>query len=248
MGKLIVVLALSMVVEVAPTHAAHPLLTEDPGTQGKGHAELELGFAADHGDPSFGGRGTLFSPQISYGVTDRVDVIVQGAWQTQTPAGARAVRGIANTAVDIKWRLRDDGGPLTFAVRGGVDLPTGDDAKGLGGGEVGAHVVAVTGWSEGPISVYANAGYARVRQPGLRPNIGFFSVAVTGPEGRPLRTFVEAATYSNTDPAKGQWPAVARTGLLYSVNQSLDVDVGFQARLNRGATRAAWLAGATLRW
>ena len=95
------------------------------------------------------------------------------------PGPATDILAIANTAVDIKWRFHDDGGPLTFAVRGGVDLPTGDDTKGLGGGEVGAHVIAVAGWSEGGISVYGNAGYARVRQPGVRPNIGFFSVAVT---------------------------------------------------------------------
>lgn len=248
MTKRTVVLALLVAVLVAPVHAAHPFLTEDPGTQGKGNTELELGFAADQGDPSFGGRGTLFSPQISYGVADRIDIIVQGFWQTQTPAGGPTVRGIANTAVDVKWRFHDNGGPLTFAVRGGLDLPTGDDTKGLGGGKVGVHVIGVAGWSEGDVSVYANAAYARVRQPGVRPDIGFFSVAVTGPEATPLRTFIEAAIYSNTDPALRQWPAIARTGLLYSVNPSFDIDVGFQARLNRSATRAAWLAGATFRW
>ena len=52
--------------------------------------------------------------------------------------------------------------------------------------------------------------------------------------------------YSNPTPASPQWPAVARAGVIYSVNAWLDVDAGFQARLNR-ASGAPWdsLLGAT---
>ena len=60
--------------------------------------------------------------------------------------------------------------------------------------------------------------------------------------------FPEAATFSNSDPTDAQWPAVARTGFIYTVTPWLDVDVGFQARLNRAAARQVWLAGATFRW
>lgn len=71
---------------------------------------------------------------------------------------------------------------------------------------------------------------------------------MTRPDDAPLRRFIEFASSSNADPINPQWPAVARTGLIYTVNAWLDVDAGFQARLNRSATRAVWLAGATLRW
>jgi len=245
-GRVIVMLVLAM--PSASAWAAHPFLTEDPGTQGKNHTELELGFAADQGDPTFGGRGLLFSPQISYGVAETVDFIVQGFWQSQSPAGAPTVRGIGNALVDLKWRFYETKGPLALAVRAGVDLPTGDDANGFGGGQPGAHLLAVAGWKYPDFSVYANARYARVRQPGIRPNIGFFSVAVTAPEDAPLRTFIEAAAYSNTNPANAKWPALARTGVIHSVNAALDIDVGVQARLNTSATRFSWLAGATWHW
>lgn len=234
--------------QTAAAWAAHPFLTEDPGTQGKGRAELELGFGVDQGDPTFGGRGLLFSPQISYGLAENVDFIVQGFWQSQSPAGAPAVRGIGNTLMDFKWRFYESDGPLSLGVRGGVDLPTGDDSTGIGGGQPGGHVLAIAGWQFPDFSVYANAGYARVRQPGMRLNNGALSVAVSAPESAPLRTFIEAATYSNTDPAKTQWPALARTGVIYKVNGALDVDLGVQVRLNLSATRVSWLAGATWRW
>jgi len=45
-------------------YAAHPFVTEDPGTQGTGHFELELGFGAFRGDPSIPGRNAIFAPQF----------------------------------------------------------------------------------------------------------------------------------------------------------------------------------------
>lgn len=237
-----------LTLQAAPAWAAHPLLTEDPGTQGQGHTELELGFAADQGDPTFNGRGLLLSPQVSYGLAETVDFIVQGFWQSQSPVGAPAGRGIGNSLLDLKWRFYESDGPLALAVRAGVDLPTGDDSIGIGGGQPGAHVLAVAGWKYPDFTVVANAGYALVRQPGIRRSIGFFSVAVTTPEGLPVRTFVEAATYSNSDPTNAKWPALARTGIIFSVHDALDLDVGLQSRLNSSATRVSFLVGATWRW
>lgn len=230
-----------------PVWAAHPFLTEDPGTQGKGRSELELGAAAAQGDPSIDGRGTMFSPQFSFGVAENVDVIVQAFWQSQWPAQAATVRGFNNTVLDIKWRFVDEG-PLALGMRGGIELPTGNAAKGLGGGDVSPHLLGIIGYKFDDLQVLLNAGYARLRQPGVRPDFGFFSVALTSADPGSVQTFIEAATFSNTDPAQSQWPAVARTGLIVSVNTLLDLDVGVQARLNHSATRVVWLAGATLRW
>lgn len=244
--RLIAMLLLAM--PLASAWAAHPMLTEDPGTQGKRNTELELGFGADKGDPTFNGRGVLFSPQVSHGLAETVDFIVQGFWQSQSPSGAPTVRGVGNTLVDVKWRFHESDGPLALAVRAGVDLPTGDDSTGVGGGQPGVHMLAVAGWKYPDFTVVANAGYALVRQLGIRRNLGFFSVAVATPEGMPLRMFVEAATYSNTDPTNARWPALARTGIIFSVLDALDLDVGLQSRLNSSATRVSFLAGATWRW
>ncbi len=50
------------------------MLSEDTGTQGTGNAELELGYAWSEDD---GARSFLFQPQLSYGVTPSLDLIVQ---------------------------------------------------------------------------------------------------------------------------------------------------------------------------
>ncbi|HEX5122215.1 MAG TPA: hypothetical protein VFV97_03130, partial [Rhodanobacteraceae bacterium] len=80
--------------------AGHPMLTEDTGTQGTGNAELELGYswASDSGNRSF-----LFQPQLSYGASPTLDVIVQPSWYSNDINGD-SVRGAGDTNLDFKWR------------------------------------------------------------------------------------------------------------------------------------------------
>src|SRR5215467_14473965 len=93
--------------------AGHPMLTEDTGTQGTGNAELELGFswASDEGNRSF-----LFQPQLSYGATPTLDLIVQPSWLDTDIVGAQPASGLGDTNLDFKWRFfgRD---PYSLAIR-----------------------------------------------------------------------------------------------------------------------------------
>lgn len=226
--------------------AAHPFLTEDPGTQGTGRLEIELGLAGGSADPATGGRAAFFSPQLSIGVTPTLDLIAQGVWTRQTQSGGPTLFGNGDVLADVKWRFYEDD-DVALGLRAGLDLPAGDANAGLGSGGLGAHALAILGITRDAWALYANAGYARARGNG-RANLGVFSIALTLTDTAPWQTFVEMTTYSNPDPENGRWPAVARTGFIYSVNEWLDVDVGFQARLNSSAPRAVVLAGATFRW
>lgn len=231
----------------ATAFAAHPLLTEDPGTLGTGHVQVELGLAAGTADPATGGNAALFSPQLSIGATPTLDLILQGVWTRQTQAGVPTLFGGGDVLADVKWRFLESD-DVAWGVRAGLDLPTGDPDSGLGNGAVGAHVIAIVGVTRDAWSLYANAGYARARGSAARSNLGAFSVALMRTDMAPRQAFVEMATYSNPDPDNRRWPVIARTGFIYTVSESLDLDVGFQARLNASAPRAVILAGATFRW
>ena len=115
-------------------------------------------------------------------------------------------------------------------------------------GRAGFHAIAIAGWQAAGVNVNANLAYARVNQPGARPNLFGASVAVVGPNASPWRTFIEASAISNPDAHDTLWPAVARTGLIVTVAKWLDLDVGYQARLTKSAPRQVWLAGATFHW
>lgn len=226
--------------------AAHPIISEDPGTQGTGNVELELGFAASRGDPG-GGRGSQFAPQLSYGGSDTVDVIVVPRYLRLRPADAPRANGIGDTSLDLKWRFVDTES-VQLAVRAGLELPTGDASRGLGADDVGAHALVALAVALDPVQWLVNVGYTRSRVAGERTHQPFATTAVVIPAEGVLRTFVEVAAQANADPSRSTWPAVARTGLIWKATPWLDLDVGLEGRLNRAAPRSTWLAGATFRW
>jgi hypothetical protein len=241
-----------LIVALASTHAAnaaHPFISEDPGTLGTGRFELELGLAYRRGDPSIPGRELAFNPQLSIGVADNVDVIAQAAFLKQWVTQGPTVAGMGDTLLDVKWRFYESD-RLAFATRAGLDLPTGssDVDSPLGAGQLGFHAIGIAGVTFGEYAVYGNVAYARTRAPDTRSNLLAVSAALTRPDDRPFRGFIEFAASSNEEPGNPQWPAVARVGGIYTVNPWLDVDAGFQARLNKSATRAVYLFGATVRW
>jgi hypothetical protein len=45
-----------------------------------------------------------------------------------------------------------------------------------------------------------------------------------------------------------QWPAAALIGFIYTATPFLDLDCGYQRRLNRSAPDNEYLLGATFRW
>jgi hypothetical protein len=231
---------------VASAHAAHPILSEDPGTQGTGGVELEFGFAASDGEPG-GGRVSQLSSQFAYGLTPSVDVIVFARYLWLRPQDEPRQRGVGDTALDLKWRFVETEA-VQLAVRAGVDLPTGDAPKGLGADGTGWHAVLALSAAIEPAQWLVNVGYFYVREPGVRAHVPFASTAVIVPSEGVLRTFVEVATLANPDPARSTWPTVARTGLIWKAASWLDLDVGAEVRLNREAPRSLLLAGATLRW
>jgi hypothetical protein len=190
--RIIVVAAMLALAPVG--RAAHPFLTEDPGTQGAGRFELELGLAARQGDPAINGREVAFSPQFAIGVTDTVDLIAQAVWLNQKVTDGPTVIGSGDTFLDMKWRFYETEA-FALAVRAGLDLPTGEVDDGLGAGKLGGHAIGILGLTFGEYAVYANAGYAYTRTPGARANLGAVSIALTRPDDRPLRGFVEVAAF-----------------------------------------------------
>jgi hypothetical protein len=63
-----------------------------------------------------------------------------------------------------------------------------------------------------------------------------------------LRLLVDTAVARHPDPSIATWPAVVLVGAIAHLPWGFDVDVGYQARLNRAAPANVWLAGMTFHW
>lgn len=242
-----VLAAIAWALAFAPAvRAAHPVISEDPGTQGTGGVELEIGFAAQQGEPG-GGNAAQLSTQVALGLAPTVDLLVVPRWLWSRPADAPRQQGIGDTSLDLKWRFLDNDA-VQLAVRAGAELATGDASKGLGADGTGWHALIALAVALDPAQWLANVGYVRARVRGDRTHLPFASSALIVPADGVVRGFVEVAAQANSDPARSTWPAVARTGVMWKATPWLDLDVGAEGRLNRAAPRATVLAGATLRW
>jgi hypothetical protein len=227
---------------IAPAHAAHPSLTEDAGTQGAGHVELEIGAATARGPA---GRISSLEPQLSVGVHDRVDAIVLPTFVAVDGADNR-VHGLAATTTDIKWRFVELDA-LDFTIRAGVDWPTGSNT--LGGGRSSLHALLVATWRVGDATLSFNAGLDRQSPAvGERRRIGRLAVGVVHPVHEALTVVGDLAVQSNDTVGRATTPGVASIGLIARITPAVNVDVGYRVALNDAARPHAVVAGATFRW
>jgi hypothetical protein len=224
--------------------AGHPMLSEDTGTQGKNNWELELGYAWIR---SGADRSFLFQPQLSYGASPTLDLIVQPSWTTVEGTAGSGVRGLGDTNLEAKWRFYG-AAPWSIGVRAGLGLPTAQHGLGLPGGNVSPHAILVATVDLTPFAFDANLGLSYV--PGdarQRPDQYHFSAAATYTASERLFLVLDAAADSNPDSAPGSCQAVALLGVIYTVRAGLDLDVGYRGRVGAVGPVHQWLLGITFR-
>ncbi len=146
-----------LIAATAPARAAHPLVTEDAGTQGCGVVEVETGLSWTHAS---GGRAFAVQPQLTLGATETLDLIVQPSWLSVRAADGDRAQGWGDTNLDLKWRFLD-AAPWSLAVRAGFLLPTSQSGLGLPHGEAASHATLVASAEAGSWTLLGNLGYAR---------------------------------------------------------------------------------------
>jgi len=137
--------------------AAHPLITDDTGTQGEGKFLFELnGQTSYEREKSSEETGTNITAKerdselkaaLTYGVIDNVDVILTLPYQWKktevSDATASDVSGIADISLEVKWRFFEKDG-FSFAIKPGITLPAGDKDKDLGTGRATGTLYFIT--------------------------------------------------------------------------------------------------------
>jgi hypothetical protein len=224
-------------------YAGHPMLSEDTGTQGRGNAELELGYAWSRQD---GVSIFLFQPQLSYGLATPFDLIIQPSW-TSVDGSLQNERGLGDTNLDFKWRFYG-AAPWSVGVRAGLALPTAQHDLGLPDHKVSPHGLLVLTGDFTPFALDANLGYTRAPDiGGARPDLLHFSAALTYEIYQRVFFVLDSAVDSNPDSRSNKPLVVALAGVIYTVRPGLDVDVGYRGGLTAAAPDRQWLLGITVR-
>ncbi|MBI2361949.1 MAG: transporter [Elusimicrobia bacterium] len=245
MNKVPVLLALLLTSRV---YAAHPLSTDDTGTQGRSRRQLELNGEYGRDDARHGGQGAAL---LSYGLNNSLDVGLALPLQylhPHEPADGRPRAGLADAGLELKWRLAEGHG-WGLGLKPGLTLATGDTDRGFGSGRPTYRLAALADADAGPAKFLANLAFSRNDNSlGERYGLWHASAAVVLAVGSRLRVAGNAALDSNRDPASAAPPASFVGGVLVGVSGDLDLDLGWRTGLNAAYTEDSLLAGLTARF
>lgn len=151
------------------SHAAHPLVTDDTGTQGKGKFQIEVNSEFTFDKETADGvttkeTGGEVATILSYGITDNTDVVLGLPYQwfkvREDGDVVKKEDGISDMSLEMKWRFYEHEG-LSLALKPGITLPTGDEDKGLGTGRMTYGMFFITTKEIEPWAFHINLGYTR---------------------------------------------------------------------------------------
>jgi Putative MetA-pathway of phenol degradation len=242
---------LSLLCGPMTAHSAHPLITEDTGTQGAGNFQLELtqhlGRNKDAGSKT---SDRIFNAILSYGLAENLDVIAALPYEHSTEWSGTAktlVHGFADMEVAAKWRFYDDG-RVSLALRPGLVLPTGNEDKGLSSEHIIPSLFGVMTYAIEPWSFHLHLGYTRNFHdgPDQREHIHHASAAAEFHVGESVRLVADASLESNPDLSGPTNESSIVLGLIYSIAANVDIDLGYRKGLSDASPDKAWLLGLTL--
>lgn len=232
--------------------AVIPLITDDTGTQGKGNFQIELlGQYGHDSEESITAKMADLSATLTYGIIDPIDIILTipyQAWRTEDSGSAVKGDGIADMAIEAKWRFYEKEG-LTFALKPGFTIPTGNEENGLGSGRVTYHLYLIATKVMKPWEFDINLGYVRNQNTvGARKNIWSASFDAQIEVIENLRLALDAGVARNPDSSSNTPLAYILGGLIWSLRENFDVGLGIKAGLTKPETDISVRGGATFRF
>ena len=238
--------------------AAHPLITDDTGTQGKGKLQFE--FIGEYGHDKENGVTTeTFAfpliPVLSYGLSDTIDLVLGCPYiwgRTEEAGTAAAVRGFSDASLELKARFYEKDG-LSFGVKPGIGLPTGDENKGLGNGKASYSAFFIATRDAAPWAFHFNVGYIRneyklrVDEDARRKDLWHVSLASEREVSKDLKAVANIGMERNADKTSNTHPAFVLGGFIYALRENLDLDAGVKAGVAKAETDYTLLAGLTFK-
>lgn len=236
---------------------AHPLITDDTGTQGKGKFQIEVNGQYDSDKETIDGV-SIKSPggdvvmTLSYGVTDSADIVLNlpYVWSSEKEDGVTVYdeKGFSDMSFEVKWRFLEKNG-FSFGIKPGVSFPTANDEKGLGRGKTGYHLFLIGTKEAVPWAFHANLGYIRHENKADEDkNLWHASFATTCEIVKNLKLVGNIGMEKNPDRAAHNDPVFLIAGAIYSISDDFDIDAGVKYGLTSTETDLSLMVGMAIRF
>ena len=255
--KSIAGLLFSSVFLVSASWAAHPLITDDAETQGKGKYQLELNGQYNWDREDVDGvtmktTGGLVNATLTYGVAEKVDLAITLPYQWGKVEGDGVIphneKGISDAVLEAKWQFYEKEG-LGLAAKPGIRFPTGNHDKDLGSGRVGGQLFLIGSKEVAPWAFHVNLGYIRNENKlDERTDLWHASLAAERYMTKKLKLIANIGQERNPDIKCTNHPAFLIGGLIYSIAEGVDLDGGVKYGLTSSETDWSLLTGVTIRF
>lgn len=243
-------------------YGAHPLITDDTGTQGGGKFSIEMNTEFTHDRETAAGliveeTGGEAAAIMSYGISDSADVVIGLPYQWGRVKEDGDItsdeEGISDISLEVKWRFFEREG-LSLALKPGLTLPTGDEEKGLDNGRASYGLNFITTEEIKPWVFHLNVAYTHNEykleedRDANRKDIWQVSLATEVEVAKNLRLVANTGMERNADKESNTHPAFVLGGLIYSLSEDFDIDAGVKAGLNKPEADYTLLAGIARRF
>jgi hypothetical protein len=237
--------------------AAHPLITDDAGTQGKGKVQIEGNAEYSREEESSEGISTRetageIASIISVGLTDNTDLVFTAPYQwlrvEEDGTTIQRENGLSDFSLELKWRFFEKNG-WGLALKPGISLPTGKEEEGLGTGKAGYSIFFISSRTMDPWAFHLNLGYFRHENTlDEREDIWHVSIASELEVAPGLKAVANLGQERNPENLSDTHPLFFLGGLIYSPKENLDLDLGAKIGLNESENDFSILAGITWRF
>lgn len=242
--KLLGFLSGLFLVFASTAHAAHPLVSDDTGTQGVGGYQVEVNtdWLRDAGVKTRTATATL-----TRGMTESIDVYLDTPYALSQPTGFNDI------GLGLKWRLFESNG-LSVGLKPELSIATGNQEKQLGDGRSGGALTVLTQYELGAWTWLFNLGTELHRyssassQDEYRRYINKASVGFTYQLDDQWLFVMDSGIQSHASKTEKKDPRFALVGLIYSLSEDAELDVGYKKALNSTETDRQWGLGLTYRF
>lgn len=230
--------------------AAHPIVSDDTGTQGQGHWQYELShdWGREKDSVQAVTRIKNVSTTLTYGLREDWDLALTLGHDHDSDA-ASTHSGLGDMLVQSKWRFAGSAEGWSMAFKPALSLPTGSASKGFGTGHSTLALGLLAQYASQNWRFLANAGWQWNRnQLAQREHIWSSSLAALYSPQANWTIMADWALQRTPDLQSQRFEQQLTLGLAWHPTPDWDWDVGYRSNLrNTEAARSIGL-GMAYRW
>jgi len=230
--------------------AFRPFRTEDAGITPIGFFSVELGNEFSKTDE---GKDNVTTFALTYGLLDWIETEIDFAVQTLRPDSGKNEFGFGDTVILSKFKIVGEKGVLydsdlfpDMVIRPSILIPTGDEDKGTGSGQIELGILLVLEKAFWKVAARANLGYFASNDPTFGENFDdrfFYGFQIDFP------LFIEKLSLGTE--LTGQFassegsPLFSLTGLVFQITENIVLDGGVELGLKDADSAITVIVGLT---